>query len=128
MQRSLIIALAISISSVAIVNAVGSRSNGDFTGPGDAQVLSTLRSSPCPVAITGDVNESGVRTSSDIILMVNYVFRSGPAPQPCEAAADVNCDGRVNVADVIRFIRSVFWEYPICDVCPLIEDGTWTCE
>ena len=77
--------------------------------------------------MTGDVNESSTITSSDVIYLVNYVFKAGPTPLPCKAAGDVNCDGAVSSSDVILLVNHVFKSGPLtCDVCTLIP-GTWTC-
>ena len=81
----------------------------------------------CPIIVTGDVDENGVINSSDIIAMVVYVFKSGPAPLPCPAAADVDCSGTVTSTDIIFTVNHVFKSGPPpCDVCPLLP-GTWTC-
>jgi hypothetical protein len=80
------------------------------------------------VALTGDVNESSTLTSADIIALVNYVFKGGTPPRPCAAAGDVNCSGQVTSADIIAMVNHVFkGGAPPCDVCTLIEVGTWTC-
>ena len=82
----------------------------------------------CPVTLTGDVNLSGNINSADIIVLVNYVFKSGATPQPCEAAADVNCSLNVNSADIITLVNHVFKSAPApCDVCPDIQSGAWSC-
>jgi len=81
----------------------------------------------CLVTTTGDVNTDAVITSADIIYLVGYVFKGGPAPGPCEAAGDVNCDGTVTSADIIYLVGYVFKGGPApCDVCSLIP-GTWSC-
>jgi len=74
------------------------------------------------------VNESGSITSADIIWLVNYVFKGGPAPVSCEAAGDVNCTGSINSADIIHMVNIAFRDAIVCDVCPLIWDGRWECE
>jgi len=79
------------------------------------------------VANTGDVNTDGSITSADIIYLVNYVFKGGAPPMPCEAAGDVNCNGSVTSADIIYLVSYVFKGGAApCDVCTLIP-GTWTC-
>lgn len=81
----------------------------------------------CGISVTGDVNLDGVLTAADIILIVDYVFKSGPVPDPCEAAADVNCDGVVTSADIIYLVNHVFKSGPLpCNVCSLVPD-TWFC-
>jgi len=56
----------------------------------------------------GDVNADGVITSSDIIYLVNYVFKSGPEPVPSVSYGDVNCDGNITSADIIYLVSYVF--------------------
>jgi hypothetical protein len=83
--------------------------------------------SACPIAITGDVNESGTLTSADIIALVNFTFKGGAPPAPCEAAGDVNCSGSVTSADIIYMVNHVFKGAAApCDACSLIP-GTWSC-
>jgi hypothetical protein len=77
--------------------------------------------------MTGDVNVSGAITAADIIYLVGYVFKSGPAPVPCAAAGDANCDAAATAADIIYLVIHVFKGGPMpCDVCALIP-GVWTC-
>jgi hypothetical protein len=72
----------------------------------------------CPIVLTGDVNNNGSITSADIIYLVGYVFKGGPAPLPCIAAADVNCNGSVTSADIIYLVGYVFKGGPApCDAC-----------
>ena len=77
--------------------------------------------STCPVAQTGDVDTSGAITSADIIYLVNYVFKAGPAPLPVTEAGDANCSGEVTSADLIYLVNHVFKAGPLpCDVCTLL--------
>lgn len=81
----------------------------------------------CPIVVTGDVDISGTLTSTDIIAMVNYVFKGGLDPLPCPAAADVNCSGTVTSADIIFMVGHVFKSGPPpCDICLHIP-SIWTC-
>jgi cysteine-rich repeat protein len=83
--------------------------------------------SVCPVVLTGDVNQSGSLTSSDIIALVNFVFKGGPAPLPCAAAGDVNCSGGNTSSDIIALVNHVFKGGAApCNVCTLVP-GTWSC-
>jgi hypothetical protein len=76
--------------------------------------------------MTGDVNESGNLTSADILGLVNFIFKSGSPPAPCEAAGDVNCTGNVTSADIIYMVNHIFKSAPApCaanEVCAL-----WSC-
>jgi hypothetical protein len=81
----------------------------------------------CPIVLTGDVNVDGTRTSADIIGLVNFVFKSGAVPQPCEAAGDVDCTGAITSADIIYMVNYVFKGGPEpCDACTLVP-GQWSC-
>jgi hypothetical protein len=81
----------------------------------------------CPVVLTGDTDGDGSINADDIITFVNYLYKSGPAPEPCVAAADVNCSGDVTTADCMLLVNYVFRSgEPPCDVCDLIP-GVWTC-
>lgn len=76
---------------------------------------------PCPVELTGDVNATGSITSSDIIYLVNFVFKGGAAPLPILEAGDVNCTSTISSADIIFLVGHVFKGGPApCDVCTLL--------
>jgi hypothetical protein len=78
--------------------------------------------------VAGDQNEDDVVTASDVIYLVNYVFKSGGTPRPCEAAGDVNCDGAVSASDIIYLVNYTFKAGPApCNVGNLIAAGTWSC-
>ena len=53
-----------------------------------------------------DLNGDGMSTLSDIMFLVDFLFRGGPAPQPA-AFADVNCDGRVNLVDAVFLVQQI---------------------
>ena len=57
--------------------------------------------------LRGDVNSDGKMDIADPINVVNYLFRSGPAPS-CEDAADANDDSNVDVTDVMLMINHQF--------------------
>jgi hypothetical protein len=55
----------------------------------------------------GNVNCDGQINVSDVIYIINYLFKGGPSPIPMENG-DVNCDGKVNVTDVIYLLNYLF--------------------
>jgi len=57
--------------------------------------------------LRGDANGDKRVTISDVVYIVNYLFRGGPAPAPF-LAGDVNCDGAVTITDVIYLINYLF--------------------
>lgn len=70
--------------------------------------------------LTGDINNNGTRASDDIIILVNYAFKSGPPPSPVALVGDVNCNGLVTSADIIDMVNHVFKSGPApCNVCAL---------
>jgi hypothetical protein len=56
---------------------------------------------------TGDINADGNYSSSDIILLVNYVFKGGTPPDPA-ALGDFNCSGAVQSSDIIGLVNFIF--------------------
>jgi len=58
--------------------------------------------------IRGDVNNDSKITVSDVIYLINYLFKGGPPPDGDLMVGDVNCDGNVNVSDVIYLINYLF--------------------
>jgi hypothetical protein len=46
-----------------------------------------------------------------VVLLLNYLFRNGAAPQPLEAG-DFNCDGMVSPPDVVVMLNYLFRDGP----------------
>lgn len=61
--------------------------------------------------LRGDMNHDGVVTASDILLLVNYVFKNGPAPDPV-SAGDANGVPPVTSADIVYLVAYVFKSGP----------------
>jgi parallel beta-helix repeat protein len=55
----------------------------------------------------GDANGDGRISISDVVFLISYLFRDGPAPDPLEAG-DANCDEMVNGEDVLYLINYLF--------------------
>ena len=49
----------------------------------------------------------GAVTVGDVVFIINYLFRSGPASCPYHSA-DTNCDGEVNASDIVCLINYLF--------------------
>lgn len=56
---------------------------------------------------TGDVNGDGNISIADIVYLINYLFKMGPAPY-IQWKADANGDCKVSVADVVYLINFLF--------------------
>ncbi len=54
--------------------------------------------------ICGDGNSDGLVNILDIVYVINYKYKSGPAPDPLESA-DVNGDFLVNILDIVYLIN-----------------------
>jgi hypothetical protein len=57
--------------------------------------------------LRGDANSDKKTTVSDVIYLINYLFKGGPAPDPVYLG-DVNCDGKTTVTDVVYLINYLF--------------------
>ncbi len=55
----------------------------------------------------GDANGDGIIGPGDVVYLINYLFRNGPAPDPLERG-DCNCDGEVGPGDVVYLINYLF--------------------
>jgi len=59
----------------------------------------------------GDCNRDGIIEIGDVLHLVNYLYKSGPAPNPMEAG-DVNRDGRIDLGDVVYLLNYLFRNGP----------------
>jgi hypothetical protein len=85
--------------------------NAPCPGPGQVDtVVYTV-----PEYLHGDANRDGKKTVSDVVFLINYLFKGGPAPDPVDLG-DVNfCKqnppvepGQPTVADVVYMINYLF--------------------
>ncbi len=60
-----------------------------------------------PPWIEGDCNGDGELSVSDVVYLINYLFKGGPTPK-FMSAADANCDGKITVSDVVYLINYLF--------------------
>jgi len=57
--------------------------------------------------VRGDANGDGTINSADVVYLINYLFKGGPAPDPLWVG-DCNCDEVLNSADVVYLINYLF--------------------
>ncbi len=68
---------------------------------------------PLPV---GDLNRDGFTDVGDVVFAINYLYRSGSAPDPLKSG-DVNCDDVVDIGDAVFLINYLFRSGPSPE-CP----------
>ncbi|HKZ22703.1 MAG TPA: serine hydrolase [candidate division Zixibacteria bacterium] len=56
----------------------------------------------------GDLNGDTQINLTDIIYLVNYIFKGGPAPVPERCKGDVNNDQKINLTDIIYLVNYIF--------------------
>lgn len=59
----------------------------------------------------GDLTADGLIDLGDLIYLVSYLYKSGPAPEPV-CRGDANCDEVVNVSDVVRLTNYLYRSGP----------------
>ncbi len=64
----------------------------------------------------GEANGDGIINVGDAVYVINYIFKSGPAPIPRDAG-DANCDRAVYVGDAVYLINYIFKSGP-APCCP----------
>jgi len=77
------------------------------------------------VLLRGDVDQSDTRNVTDVVLILDSLFRGG-APIPCADQSDANNDGATDVSDAIFLLRFLFDGGS--DPGSLDEDQTRRCE
>jgi hypothetical protein len=85
----------------------------DQTGSSDSRLFSLEIN---PDFICGDVNGDQTVNIFDVTALINFLYMSGPAPDPLESA-NVNNDSEVNIFDVTYLINYLYMEGPEPD-CP----------
>jgi hypothetical protein len=58
--------------------------------------------------ICGDVTNDGLVNLSDVIWLLNFLFKMGPAPKLFTCVGDVNNDNTVNLSDAIIILNFLF--------------------
>ncbi len=62
--------------------------------------------------LRGDANHDTKVTIADIVFLVSYLFKRGPALNPIQSG-DANCDGNVTVADIVYLVAYLFKHGPV---------------
>ncbi len=57
--------------------------------------------------VTGDATTDGRIDVGDVVYLINYLFKGGPAPDPL-SLGDVNCDSLVEIGDVVYLIGYLY--------------------
>jgi len=61
----------------------------------------------CNDVICGDANGDGVIDLGDVLYIVSYLYKGGPAPDPLEVA-DCNCDGTIDLGDLLYLVAYLY--------------------
>ncbi|MCJ7497302.1 MAG: dockerin type I domain-containing protein [candidate division Zixibacteria bacterium] len=67
----------------------------------------TLRVASGTPFLRGDANGDSKVSVSDVVDIINYLLKGGPAPSPLDKA-NTNCDGTISIADVVYLINDLF--------------------
>jgi hypothetical protein len=76
--------------------------------PYDIYFVPVFVSDTIEIRECGDVNQDNEVGLSDVVYLINYVFRSGPEPIPISLLGDVNEDNTIDIIDVVFLINYLF--------------------
>jgi hypothetical protein len=62
-------------------------------------------------SLRGDTNGEGNIDVGDVVYLVNYLYKGGPAP-PVIQSGDVNCDDSIDVGDVVSLVNYLYRDGP----------------
>ena len=71
-------------------------------------------------AVCGDVQGDGIVNVGDVVYLVSYLYKSGPAPLCPSDRGDVQNDGIINVGDVVYLVSYLYKSGPE-PACPDLE-------
>jgi hypothetical protein len=68
-----------------------------------------------PPVMCGDVNNNGIVDVGDVVYLVAYLYKSGPAPIPMVCVGDVNNNDIVDVGDLVYLVSYLYKGGPAPD-------------
>jgi serine protease AprX len=92
------------VREAMMVSGNNSSSPNNTYGWGIPDILAAIQYS---FYLTGDVNGDGEIDISDIIFLVDYLYKDDRAPSPLYLG-DANCDDAVNVSDIVYLINYLY--------------------
>jgi hypothetical protein len=104
---------------------------GDTVPPFNAGSITIGTPNICDCPHQGDLDGDGVIGPIDVIMAINYIFRSGPPPPtdpgcPAINRLDWNCDGIISVLDAVFIVQYVY-KFPAYCPCDPCECATYPC-
>jgi hypothetical protein len=81
--------------------AVGSGSSGSY------QLLQGFWQEFVEGFLLGDVNADGIIDLGDVLYLISYLYKGGPAPDPLEVG-DCDCDDLVDLGDLLFLISYLY--------------------
>lgn len=113
----------IAIDNLGCIYVAGSTSSSDFpvVNPYDPTLNGSdafLTKICLQTYVCGDADGSEIVTISDAVLLINYIFAGGPAPNPL-LSGDADCSGSVTISDAVYLINYIFAGGAVpCASCP----------
>ncbi len=74
-----------------------------YYGWGRINACAALEALPAP----GDANGDGTIDIGDVVYLINYLYKGGPAPEPLYPG-DANSDGVIDIGDVVYLINYLY--------------------
>lgn len=74
---------------------------------------------PACCTLPGDAAYDGTTNLADVIYLINYIFKGGPALL-CPPSGDANGDCALNIGDAVYLVEYIFkgGDAPVCGDCP----------
>lgn len=117
-QAALILSINHSMTSIEVRNIIANSAvNIDQINPGfegllgDGMIDIGASIEAIIQNLMGDYDESGSLNILDIIYIINYIYKDGPAPIPL-ISGDMDCSNSINILDVIYLINYLYKDGP----------------